>query len=157
MKKQKKSFMIMMQAYLLLVVYGLQFLAGMILNLFANINSHHPGVKGNNYFIGGLSAVIWAISFKGGFALAIHVYLAILLVLGTIGLVISSIKLRSKSWIICSVASFLTTTGAFFNGMSFINYGHNFSSMIMASCWLTAVSAIVIALVTSKSTYNNTD
>jgi hypothetical protein len=33
-----------------------------------------------------------------------------------------------------------------FNGLSFTDFGEDFSSMIMASCWLIAVGALVIRI-----------
>jgi hypothetical protein len=40
----------------------------------------------------------------------------------------------------------LYTLGAFFNGLSFVNYNQNVSSMIMATCWLVAVSALTFGV-----------
>jgi hypothetical protein len=48
----------------------------------------------------------------------------------------------------------MTTKGALFNGLSFINYNHDISSMIMVSCWLIAVGSIVFALIRSLAGQN---
>ena len=36
--------------------------------------------------------------------------------------------------------------GAAFNGVSFLNYGHDFSSMIMAGLWALALACYITAL-----------
>lgn len=138
------------QAIGLLVGYALQFLAGMTLNLFVTVSNNHPGVNANNYFVGDAHGLVWALSGRGGTALAVHVYIAVALVLGSLGLLIASIQLKSKVWIWCSSIAFLSTIGALFNGLSFINYNHDFSSMIMASCWLLAVAALIYGTITNK-------
>lgn len=138
------------QAIGLLVGYALQFLAGMTLNLFVTVSKNHPGSNANNYFVGDVHGLAWTLSGKGGAVLTIHVYIALALVLGSLGLLITSIRLKSKVWIWCSSIAFLSTVGALFNGLSFINYNHSFSSMIMASCWLLAVAALVYGIIGNK-------
>lgn len=135
------------QAIVLLILYGLQFFAGMTLNLFVTIASNHPGSNAKNYFSGAGHGLVWALSGAGGWELAAHVYLALILVLASIGLFTSSLKYKSGNWMWSSAVATLFTIGALFNGLSFINYNHNVSSMIMASCWLIAVGAIVYGLV----------
>lgn len=130
----------------LLIGYGLQFLAGMLLNLFVTIPSKHPGKDALNYFSGGLHGLAWALTGHGGWELSIHVYLALLLVLGSIGLFIRANMLHDKGWSIVGAIAALFTIGAFFNGLSFINYNHNVSSMIMASCWLIAVGSLIFGI-----------
>lgn len=134
----------------LLIGYGLQFLAGMLLNLFVTIPASHPGRNASNYFSGGLHGLIWALTVHGGWALSFHVYLAVLLILGSISLFIRAAILRNKKWSIIGATSAIFTIGAFFNGLSFINYNHNISSMIMATCWLIAVASLVFGLVQFK-------
>ncbi len=40
-----------------------------------------------------------------------------------------------------SVLGALAIVGAAFNGVSFVNYGHAFSSMIMAALWAVALAS----------------
>ncbi|HVU59557.1 MAG TPA: hypothetical protein VHC98_01835 [Candidatus Saccharimonadales bacterium] len=129
----------------LLVGYGLQFLAGMLLNLFVTVAAVHPGTQAGEFFGGAARALGWALSGQGGWELAVHAYLAIALVLGTLSLCYSSVLMRSRRWIICSIIAAFFTMGALFNGLSFINYNHDVNSMVMASCWLISVGAIVVA------------
>jgi hypothetical protein len=134
------------QAICLLCGYFLQFLAGMLLNLFVTIPKKHSGSNPSNYFGGGLHGLVWALSGHGGWELSVHVYLAVLLVFGSIGLFASATSNHSKDWSIVGAITALFTIGAFFNGLSFINYNHDISSMIMATCWLVAVGALVFGL-----------
>ena len=45
-----------------------------------------------------------------------------------------------------SVLGALATVGAGFNGMSFLNYGHAFSSMIMAGLWALALGCYITGI-----------
>ena len=45
-----------------------------------------------------------------------------------------------------SVLGALAIVGAGFNGMSFLNYGHDFSSMIMAGLWALALACYITGL-----------
>jgi hypothetical protein len=123
--------------------YALQFLAGMTLNLFVTIPPTHPGAGSSEYFSGALRSLDWALAAKGGWPLAVHAYLAVALVLGTVVLCYLSVQSGSKRWIVASTIAMLVTVGALFNGLSFINYNHDISSMIMATCWLVAVGSLV--------------
>jgi hypothetical protein len=133
----------------LLAGYALQFLAGMTLNLFVTIPAKHPGASSSEYFSGALRGLGWALADKGGWALAVHAYLAVALVLGSVVLCYLSVQSHLKRWIVASTIAMLVTVGALFNGLSFINYNHDISSMIMAICWLTAVGALVFVLIKS--------
>ncbi len=90
--------------------------------------------------------MIWALSNHGGWELSVHVYLAVLLVLGSVSLFVSAVTVRNKNWSITGAIAALLTMGAFFNGISFINYNHSISSMIMATCWLGAVGSLVFGI-----------
>lgn len=129
-------------AIILLLFYGLQFLAGMTLNLFVTIPRTHSGSTGNEYFSQSSHSLFWAVSGRGGTALAFHVYLALGLCIGVAVLFARSLKTHSKGWQRASGLATLLTIGALFNGLSFVDYNHNVSSMIMATCWLLAVSSI---------------
>ena len=135
----------------LLVGYALQFIFGMTANLFVTLPEQHPGVGSTEYFGGVLKGLIWALDGGGGWVLATHAYIALTLVIGAGILFFMSVWLKSKQWIIASTTALLFTIGAFFNGLSFINYNHDFSSMIMACCWLVAVGAITFVLVRSST------
>ena len=137
----------------LLVFYGIQFLAGMTLNLFVNLPKSHPGTTGSNYYSQSGHSLIWALSGGGGVALAIHVYIAIGLFFGSLALFIRSIVVEDRLWKWCGGIAAFFTLGALANGLSFVDFGKNVNSMAMATCWLVAVSALVIGLI--KSTDSN--
>jgi hypothetical protein len=130
----------------LLVGYGLQFLAGMLLNLFVTIPSKHAGSSGSNYVSQSSHSLTWTLSGAGGWELAVHVYLGLLLVIGSLSLFIRAMALHDRQWSITGALATLFTLGAFFNGLSFVDFNKDFSSMIMATCWLVAVSSIVYGL-----------
>lgn len=131
----------------MLVGYAIQFLAGMSLNLFVTIPGQHPGANGAEYFTSSGRGLIWALSGHGGFALATHAYIALLLVTGSLSLFAISLRHKDRLWSWCGGIAAFFTVGAFFNGLSFIDYAHNFSSMIMATCWLIAVGALIYGLI----------
>lgn len=130
----------------LLIGFAIQFFAGMVLNLFVNVPSKHPGAMATDYFSGVWSGLGWALSGGGGWTMAFHVYLAIALVLGTLSIVYHSIRAKNSTWVSASTVAAIFTIGALFNGLSYINYDHDFSSLIMALAWLVAVVALVVAL-----------
>lgn len=130
----------------LLVGYGLQFLAGMLLNLFVTLPTTHPGSSDSAYVSRSSHGLVWALSGHGGWELSLHAYLALVLVVGSIGLCAHAIRLGNKGWSLAGGIAALFTLGAFFNGLSFIDYNKNLSSMIMATCWLVAVGALIAGL-----------
>lgn len=136
-----------MHAIGMVFVFIVQFLAGMTLNLFVKLPSVHPGSSSSNYFAGSAHSLMWALSGSGGAALATHAYMALLLVLGCLALFVRGLVLRNHLWSIVGAISSLFTIGAAFNGLSFIDYGHNVSSMIMATCWLVAVFTMIYGIV----------
>ena len=135
------------QAIGLLVGYALQFLVGMLLNLFVTIPDKHPGDSGSNYFARSWHSLVWTLSGHGGWTLAFHVYLGCVLALGSISLFIGALMQRSRRWSVAGGVAALFTIGAFFNGLSFIDFNKDISSMTMATCWLAAVSSLVAACV----------
>ncbi len=87
-------------AVVLIWAFALQFVIGMVLNLFVTLPDKHPGANGAEYFATSLTSLGWALSFGGGWALFTHAAIAL-----------------------------------------------DFSSMIMAGCWLIAVGSLVAAVV----------
>lgn len=78
-------------------------------------------------------------------ALLIHTWIAFILVIGAIALFVQRLGSGGREWRWASGIAALFTLGALFNGMSFVDYKKEFSSAIMAGCWLTAVTALVTA------------
>jgi hypothetical protein len=137
-------------AKILLILFAVQFLAGMLLNLFVTLPKVHPGTSGDNYFTQSWASLVWTLSGGGGWALAVHASIAVALLIGTIALFVRTLSPRGRGWRWGSGIAALFTLGALFNGLSFADYNQDFSSMIMATCWLVAVTAVVIPLIRSR-------
>jgi hypothetical protein len=133
-------------AKILLILFALQFLAGMLLNLFVTLPKVHPGTTGDNYFTQSWESFLWTLSGRGGWTLAVHASIAVALLIGTAALLVRTLSRPGQGWRWGSGIAALFTLGALFNGLSFADYNQDFSSMIMATCWLIAVTAVVIPL-----------
>lgn len=138
------------QSVVLLWLFAVQFLAGMILNLFVEIPKLHPGTVGSNYFSRSWASLVWALSGAGGWALFMHAALAVLLFLGTLALFFRTLRASGLGWRWGTGIASLVTLGALFNGLSFLDFNEDLSSLIMATCWLVAVSLLVLLLVKSR-------
>jgi hypothetical protein len=125
---------------LIAMVLLVQYLVGMVVNLFVTIPDQHPGANDPNYFGGVMSVTGWAMG-NGGAWLAIHTGVGLLLVVMSIGLVVQSIRARSNITLCVLGAVFIL--GAGFNGGSFLVYNQDFSSMIMAGLWALAMACYV--------------
>ena len=65
----------------------------------------------------------------------------LLLFLASLALIGLAIAARRRAWIVASAFGTIGIMAAGFNGASFLNYGHDFSSMLMATGFLLAVIA----------------
>jgi hypothetical protein len=138
-------------AKILLILFAVQFLAGMLLNLFVTLPKVHPGTSGDNYFSQSWASLVWTLSGGGGWTLAVHASIAVALLIGTIALFVRTLSWPGRGWRWGSGIAALFTLGALFNGLSFADYNQDFSSMIMATCWLIAVTAVVIPLTRGRT------
>lgn len=138
----------LLMAVLLLV----QYVAGIVVNLFVTIPDQHPGVNDQNYFGGVAASVAWALS-GGGAWLAIHTTIGLLLVLASIALAVQSVRARSNVTLCILGAVFIL--GAGFNGGSFLIYNQDFSSMIMAVLWALAMGCYVAGIYLSAPHRNS--
>jgi hypothetical protein len=123
----------------------LQYLLGMAVNLFIVIPRRHPGAGASNYFTGVVSGLEWAIP-HGPLWLAAHAALGLALVIAALWAVLAAIRSASRIASATSIVAALAIIGAGFNGASFLNYGHNFSSMIMAGLLAVALGSYLIGL-----------
>ncbi|MEO7016731.1 MAG: hypothetical protein ABI130_09080 [Leifsonia sp.] len=139
------------RAIVLLWVFALQFLLGMLLNLFVKLPDAHPGRTGDEYFSRSWASLLWALSFGGGVPLFIHALTGAVLVVGTTALFVYALVLRARGWRWPLGLAAFFAFGAFFNGMSYLDYGEDFSSAIMATAWLGAVASISFPLVRKKN------
>jgi hypothetical protein len=130
---------------ILLTLLAAQFLIGMIVNLFVQVPAFHPGANAPEYFTGVAQGVAWAL-FNAPWQLLIHVVLGLSLFLLSIVLLVLAIISRRGAWITVSVLGFIGTMAAGFNGASFLNYGHDFSSLLMAVGFLLAAISYTIGI-----------
>ena len=144
-RRIKQSLLINLIACLALVA---QFLLGMAVNLFVTVPDHHPGAHDHNFFAGISSAIGWAIP-SGSIWLAAHVTLGIVLLVAGLANAAWAPHMKRKLYTAASILAGLAILGAAFNGISFVNYGHDFSSMIMAGLWALALSCYLLCLYVS--------
>jgi len=118
-----------------------QFLLGMAVNVFIVIPGQHPGANASDYFSGAVSGLGWVIGSGPGWAAA-HAAFGLALVVAAIAAVVLA-RGHGRTAVGLPVVGALAVIGAAFNGVSFVNYGHAFSSMIMAALWALALGCYV--------------
>jgi hypothetical protein len=133
------------QSFGLLSMLTIQFVLGMILNLFVELPKIHPGVTGN-FASRAYHGFVWAISSGGGIVLVLHVLVAIGLLIGSIALVARAVAAGSKSWLSVSIVGALGVIVALTNGLAFIGYDNDVSSFVMAIGFIVAATAYSTAL-----------
>lgn len=126
---------------LLLVQSGL----GMAANLYATIPARHPGARPKNYFSGSYASVTWVIG-NGPAVVATHAALGLTLAVFAIATASWAIRARQRAVAAWTVAGGLLVIGAGFNGASFLDFGHDISSLIMALLAFAAIGCYSIAL-----------
>ena len=129
-------------ACLLLLV---QYLLGMEVNVYVALPGRHPGAGASNYFAGGASGLGWVIPNGPAWAGA-HAAFGLALVLAAFAAIALTRRQASRVTLALSVLGALAIVGAGFNGVSFLNYGHGFSSMIMAGLWALALACYLTGM-----------
>ena len=130
---------------IILVLMAVQFLVGMVVNLFVQVPPVHPGANAPEFFSGVVQGVAWAL-LHAPLGLLVHAILGLLLFLASLILIGFAIAAQRRAWIIVSVIGFFGIVAAGFNGASFMNYGHNFSSLLMSIGFLLAAVPYTIGL-----------
>jgi hypothetical protein len=125
---------------LALLLLAVQFLLGMVVNLFVTIPTSHPGAGAPEYFSGVAAGVAWALAHSDWW-LRLHAVDGLLLFLDSLALIWLAVTARVRAWIVTSLVGWIGVVAAGFNGASFMNYGHNFSSLLMSIGFLVAVVA----------------
>lgn len=138
----QRSLLVNLVACLALVA---QFLLGMVVNLFVTIAGHHPGANASEFFTGIASAIVWVIP-HGAPWLVAHVVLGLVLVIAGLLNIVWAPRLASRPYTALAFLGAMALLGAAFNGASFVNYGHDFSSMIMSGLWALAISCYLACL-----------
>lgn len=126
-----------------LLLLGAQFIIGMLANFYIQVPAAHPGAQAANYFQGVVQGVLWTLT-SGPLTLLLHSAVGLALFLASIILIILAIVARRAGWIILAIIGFIGVVGAGFNGAAFLNYGHDFSSLLMSVGFLLASIVYVI-------------
>jgi hypothetical protein len=127
------------------VLLAAQFLVGMLVNLYVQVPAAHPGANSSEYFSGVAQGVAWAL-LHAPLWLQVHSIVGLLLFIASIVLIAFAIAARRRAWIILSIIGLFGIMAAGFNGASFMNYGHDFSSLLMSLGSLLAAIPYVIGL-----------
>jgi hypothetical protein len=129
-----------------------QYLLGMAVNLYVTLPGRHPGAGASNYITGAASGLAWVIPDGPAWAAA-HAAFGLALVLVAFVAIALARRQGGRMAMMTSVLGALAILGAGFNGVSFLNYGHAFSSMIMAGLWALALACYItgIFLVTRRA------
>jgi len=130
-----RRLMVNFAACLLLLV---QYLLGMAVNVYVVLPKTHPGAAASNYLTGAASGLGWVIP-DGPVWAGVHAAFGLALVVAALAGVALTRGQPSRAATGLSVLGALAIIGAGFNGISFLNYGHAFSSMIMAGLWALAL------------------
>jgi hypothetical protein len=129
-------------ACLLLLI---QYLLGMAVNIYVVLPARHPGASANDYFTGAASGLGWVIPDGPAWA-AIHAAFGLALVVAAFAAIALTRGQPGRTATALAVLGALAILGAAFNGVSFLNYGHAFSSMIMAGLWALALACYLTGM-----------
>ena len=117
----------------------IQYLLGMVVNVYVVLPGRHPGAAASDYFTGAASGLAWVISDGPGWAAA-HAAFGMALAVAALASIALARRQDGRLALVLSVLGALAIVGAGFNGTSFLDYGHAFSSMIMAGLWALALA-----------------
>lgn len=126
------------------ILVVIQVAIGMVVNLYVIVPSHHPGAEPANYFAGSFHSVAWAIG-SGPVALAVHASLGLAVVAMALTLAVQAVAARAGWVTFTSVLAAALVIGAGFNGASFLDFGHNVSSLLMALLALGALTCYLVS------------
>jgi hypothetical protein len=134
---------------IILVLLAAQFLVGMLVNLFVQVPAVHPGANAPEYFSGVVQGIAWAL-LHAPLWLQVHAILGLLLLIASLFLIGFAISAKLRTWIVLTVIGLFGIMAGGFNGASFMNYGHDFSSLLMSLGFLLAAIPYVIGLSLSR-------
>lgn len=129
----------------LLTGLAVQFILGMLLNMFTSLPNKHPGQTGN-YFVRSGHSFGWAITFGGGVTLFLHVIVAVALLFGSIAFIVRAAKAHSKLWLWVSSIGFIGIITAFSHGLAFLDFNSDVDSFIMAMGYIVATVAYITGI-----------
>jgi hypothetical protein len=136
------------------VLLFVQYLLGMAVNVFVVLPARHPGANAGNYFGGAASGLGWVIASGPGWAAA-HATFGLALIVAAIAAVVLA-RGYGRAAVSLPAVGLLAVIGAAFNGVSFVNYGQAFSSMIMAGLWALALACYVTGAIRTATSMTAT-
>ena len=104
---------------------------GMVVNLDVTVPARHSGSSASNYLTGSIDSVGWAIG-HGAAALVAHAVLGLALALVALLDLRRAVRAGSRTILALWTLAALLVVGAGFNGASFLDYGRDASSLVMA-------------------------
>ena len=116
----------------------IQYLLGMVVNVYVVLPGRHPGAGAGDYFSGAVAGLAWLIADGPAWAAA-HAAFGMALAAAALAAVAVAWRRGSTAGTAAALVGALAVIGAGFNGTSFLDYGHAFSSMIMAGLWALAL------------------
>ena len=134
---------------IILVLLAAQFLVGVLVNLYVQVPAVHPGANAPEYFSGVVLGVAWAL-LHAPLWLQLHAIVGLLLFIASVLLIGFAIAARRRAWIILSIIGLFGIIAGGFNGASFMNYGHDFSSLLMSLGFLLSAIPYIIGLSLSQ-------
>jgi hypothetical protein len=123
-----------------------QYLLGMVVNVYVVLPGWHPGAGAGDYFSGAAAGLAWVVADGPAWAAA-HAAFGMALAAAALAAVALAWRRGGTGGRVASVTGALAVIGAGFNGASFVNYGHAFSSMIMAGLWALALACYLTGAV----------
>jgi len=124
----------------------IQYLLGMVVNVYVVLPARHPGAGASEYFSGAAAGLAWVITGGPAWA-AVHAALGTALAAAALAAIALVWRRGGTAGRTTSVVGALAVIGAGFNGASFVDYGHAFSSLIMAGLWALALACYLTGAV----------
>jgi hypothetical protein len=124
----------------------IQYLLGMAVNVYVVLPGRHPGAGASDYLSGAAAGLAWVIADGPAWAAA-HAALGMAITAAALAAVALAWRRGSTAGTAASVVGALAVIGAGFNGASFVDYGHAFSSMIMAGLWALALACYLLGAI----------
>jgi hypothetical protein len=122
-----------------------QFLLGMVINLFVTIPTSHPGAQTPQYFAGVVQVIGWAVATQWPW-IALHVGFGVILAVTGVTFLLRAWRAGQRNVVIWCIVGGLAAIVAAFNGASFLIYGQDFSSMIMAAGFALSIGSYIVGL-----------
>jgi hypothetical protein len=120
----------------------IQYLLGMVVNVYVVLPGRHPGAGAGDYLSGAAAGLAWVVADGPAWAAA-HAAFGMALAALALAAVALAWRRGGSGGRAASIVGALAIIGAGFNGASFVNYGHAFSSMIMAGLWALALACYI--------------